>query len=331
MRRCRGRTGRNRRKRRTRSRAAVGELVRGRLRHAQVFSSALGFVKPLVGHVQRQHRSLRARGCVRSRGSGPARRPRTQRVGDRRLLRRCVGHLPALSAVVVHLDLERVGDLLRSALHDGPVLALLPPDRKALSVGPLEHSAGPRRFVQRDGQLRVAVGRRPEVGRACQQVGIRSGDRVTAVRRIARQRGAQIGDEHQHARGDQRQHADSTALAQDQPTCVGVLPSQSWGPPTRSVGGQARRGASPIADAWRWAQAARSPSARRGWVYRLEARGLLRRRGCDRRRGRCRRGAGLGAFSLPCARGGEHDHRGYCGATGDGYQATTETDPTTQS
>jgi hypothetical protein len=128
----------------------------------------------------------------------------TQRLWDLRLLRRRVKHLPAHAPVVVHLNAERTGNLLGGAFEDRPVLARLPAHHQPVVVGPAEQRFGADRAAQRGGQLGVGAMRRPEIGRASEQVGVRTRDRAVPVGIRCRM---QVGDEHRQRSAYQRQHA----------------------------------------------------------------------------------------------------------------------------
>ncbi len=160
--------------------------------------------QPPVRHVQREDR--RPRRVVRRVAQDPAELGDlvAQRFGDRRLLRRRVEHLPALAAVVVYLDIECLRHVLGGALDDGPRFARSPAHRQPVVVGPAEQRVGPGRIAQCGGQLGVGPVRRPEVGRAGQQVRVRSADQA----RVTGHRGAQVGDEREHPDGDERQRAE---------------------------------------------------------------------------------------------------------------------------
>src|SRR5829696_3961754 len=80
---------------------------------------------------------------------------RTQFGGHRRLLRRCIEQLTALTAVVVHLDTEGCADPLSVSFDDGPVVAWAPSHEQTLGARPAHQPIGWCGIAQGNGQLSV--------------------------------------------------------------------------------------------------------------------------------------------------------------------------------
>ena len=95
-------------------------------------------VQSPVRHVQRQKSwpRLTVRGVTQDsaeRGDGAA-----KGLGNRRLLRRRVEHLPLATAVVVHRHIERGGHILCGPLDDGPCVVRPPPHPDAVCACPFD-------------------------------------------------------------------------------------------------------------------------------------------------------------------------------------------------
>ena len=223
-----------------------------------------------------------------------------QRVGDRRLLRRRVEHLPALAPVVVHLDAERVGQLLRRALQHRPVVPGPPPDRQVRGGRP-SRTPQPGRVALRSATVNCVLLLCEGPGRSSSPAGTNT---ARQSRRHRRPTGDTTGAGQRQAPAHSRRSAPARRYA-----AYPRMPAYVC----------AGRGALlVVAGAWPSEQAARSLSARTGWVRRV--RGVAPSPSAQPvglgRGGGCRRGGGLGRlFFFLGARGGEYDHRGDCGAT----------------
>jgi hypothetical protein len=108
-------------------------------------------------HVQRQ--KSRARLMVGGVTQDPAQRGDdvANGLGNRRLPRRRVEHLPLATVVIVHRHVERRRHVLRGTFDDGPGVAGSPPHRHAMRACPFDQRLRASRVMQRDRELHTTV------------------------------------------------------------------------------------------------------------------------------------------------------------------------------
>ena len=85
-------------------------------------------------------------------------------LGNRRLPRRRIEHLPLAAAVVVHRHLEGGRHVLRGTHDNGPLVARSPPHPNAVCACPFDQRVWASSFRKRDSELRTVVSGWAEIG-----------------------------------------------------------------------------------------------------------------------------------------------------------------------